>query len=97
MSAKPDDIAQDVWDAAVAVGRTVCRNLDYDDVTVEVTAIARAILAERERCALLAGNWAINRRPIHPEVPFDQISEQSRSVCHMTASHIAAAIRKGGA
>ena len=46
---KPDDIPQDVWDSAIKCAETACRNLpdDYGDLAVEVTAIARAILAER--------------------------------------------------
>jgi hypothetical protein len=52
MSGKPDDIPEDVWRAAMKCAGTVCRNLpdDYGDLTIEVEAIARAILAERNRC-----------------------------------------------
>lgn len=50
---KPDDIPQDVWDAAVAVGDLI-PNGDGDAVTVCTGDIARAILAEREACASLA-------------------------------------------
>ena len=52
---KPDDIPEDVWAAAVRCAEVVCRNLpeDYGDMTIEIRAIARVILAERERCAQL--------------------------------------------
>jgi hypothetical protein len=42
--AKPDDIPQDAWDAARDAGQWI----DFD---MQVEATARAILAERERCA----------------------------------------------
>lgn len=44
MSEIPDDIKA----AALKCAETVCRNLDYDDVSIEVDCIARALLAERE-------------------------------------------------
>lgn len=58
---KPDDIPQDVWDAAVAADEAA--NAAYGDsindpfVPIEnidaasITVIARAIMAEREACA----------------------------------------------
>lgn len=59
---KPNDIPQDVWGAALKCAETVCRNLDYPNVTAEVTAIARAIMAakeeEREECAKIADIYA---------------------------------------
>lgn len=44
---KPDDIPQDVWDAAVA-------EVTGDDTRLSLVVISRAILAERERCAKVA-------------------------------------------
>lgn len=46
-----DDIPEDVWASAVTCAETVCRNLEYDDCTIEINAIADAILTERQRCA----------------------------------------------
>lgn len=46
---KPDDIPQDVWDAA-AIG------VDYYSRRQE--HVARAVLAERERCAVKADRYA---------------------------------------
>ncbi len=46
MSGKPDDIPQDVWGAAIAATR-------YKHIMLD-EAIARAIMAERERCANVA-------------------------------------------
>lgn len=43
------DIPEDVMKAATKCGETVCRNLDYDGVSVEVAVIANVILAERDR------------------------------------------------
>jgi len=50
-------IPNDVLEAALNAGNVALRNLDQDDLSVEVGAIARAILAERRRCALLARQW----------------------------------------
>ncbi len=49
---RPDDIPEDVWEKAKAVMRDSPFAMDASDY-VEHTAdlIARAILAERERCA----------------------------------------------
>ena len=49
---KPDDIPEDVWKTAIRCAEVVCRNLpeNYGDMTIEIRAIARAVLAERERC-----------------------------------------------
>jgi hypothetical protein len=44
---RPDDIPQDVWDAAE-------RAYVHDDYFEQVEMTARAILAERERCAKVA-------------------------------------------
>ena len=46
MRNKPDDIPEDVWEAA----RTVLDGYLYGKMSPD-EAIARAILAERERCA----------------------------------------------
>jgi hypothetical protein len=77
---KPDDIPQDVWDAARKLGFLRGREI-----------IARAIMAERERCAQIAAN--------HPKV----IPTWSRgggppgfgAERFPTQAEIATAIRKG--
>jgi hypothetical protein len=50
---RPTDIPQDIWEAAIKCAETALRNLDddYGDMTTEITAIARTIMAEREHCA----------------------------------------------
>lgn len=48
-----DEIPEDVWEAAESVGQAIPHG-PGDAVTVTVGDIARAILAERERCALVA-------------------------------------------
>lgn len=56
---RPEDIPQDVWDAAIRCAATALRNLpdDHGDVSFEIATIARAILAakaeERAACALI--------------------------------------------
>ena len=60
---KPDDIPQDVWDAAVPLALQYVEWLipaphDYagsEDVLTKV--IARAIMVERERCAKVADDY----------------------------------------
>lgn len=57
-------IPEDVMLTAMKVANTVLRNLDPDDVTYEVKAIARAIMAateaERERCAKICEEDNVN-------------------------------------
>jgi hypothetical protein len=54
---KPSDIPQDIWDAASAVAGHV---YDPDNPANEYVAglVARAIIAERERCAKITGRVA---------------------------------------
>lgn len=58
MSQKPDDIPQDVWDVAEAVRGRVFNAMHDDDGRLTdndpAEDIARAIMAERERCAKIA-------------------------------------------
>ena len=74
MMSHPTDIPSDIWDAAVAATH-------YEGVTLD-EAIARAIMAERERCAKIAFMRAANA--INP-------------YCSAEAHSIAAAILGEGA
>lgn len=78
--AKPDDIPQDVWDAASEVVGTI-DGLGY--AKVHTDKIARAILAERERCAEIAETGA------------GWIGDYHRTPKASMTGAIAAAIRKG--
>lgn len=56
---RPDDIPEDAWDAAEVRVNEMARNIRDDCQCVDcrsirVEAFARAILAERERCAKVA-------------------------------------------
>jgi len=53
-------IPADVMETATKIAETVCRNLDQDDFTVEVKAIAIGLLEERAACAqhAFAMRWA---------------------------------------
>ena len=54
---KPEDIPQDVWEAAQGANDALWALAANDDEYHQDTeAIARAILAERERCAEVARN-----------------------------------------
>jgi hypothetical protein len=72
MATKPDDIPQDVWDAAASVFNDLdSPNLDYRAAAHEVSAarvddirmIARAIQTEREACAATAAEAMKGHRP----------------------------------
>ncbi len=64
---KPDDIAQDVWDAADSITDYISNELaasimgtsppPTDEDGLIKPAIARAIMAERERCAQAADTY----------------------------------------
>ena len=83
MPGKPDDIPQDVWDA----GEDHLRRYSYLLSSTEI--VARAILAERERCAKIAGGYV--------PLQIRAISADADRVTPKVAADIAAAIRKGGA
>lgn len=96
------DIPADIMEAARRCAETVCRNLDYDDCTIEIGVIARAILAERiaqrERDARVADAF-VNARPV--ELPVSGlfagvqrvIGDGMNRASKQTAGQIAAAIR----
>ena len=85
---KPEDIPQDIWKT---VGGDVTRvgSLAYDICQF----MARSIMAERERCAMLAESfilqYATSSRDIH--VAMQGAAKED------AAAEIAAAIRKGAA
>lgn len=82
MGRKPDDIPQDEWDAS----EDHLRRYSYLLSSTEI--VARAILAERERCAKLA-----EREGVYPELNVAGGGPE----WYRHAQRIAAAIRKGGA
>lgn len=45
-----DDIPENILMEATEIAKTVCRNLDYDDVSVEIRDIAQGLMRERDRC-----------------------------------------------
>ena len=55
----------------------------------------QAVLEERDRCAAMASMFSMSPQncTVHPDVPFGAMSESAKSVAHMTAQGIAAAIR----
>lgn len=54
---RPEDIPQDAWDAARAAYAGYGRAGEYDVTLAAYELIARAILAERERCARVAEDY----------------------------------------
>jgi hypothetical protein len=82
---KPDDVPQDVWDAAVKAELVVEDEFtdlnDWNSRDVATDIIARAIMAERERCAKIADAHAAENWSMTEEEHAAQV--------------IAAAIRKG--
>lgn len=84
---RPNDIPQDVWEAAARalIGRDLAPPNDRDRDQI---CIARAILAERERCATIA-----EREGVYPELNVYAGGPE----WYRHGKRIAAAIRKGGA
>lgn len=91
---KPEDIPQDVWDAADGTTNRISSEL-VKALTggTEATAdgliqahVARAIMAERERCAKIAALYVFS-----PEAA----DHSSQAVANNAGMNIAAAIRKG--
>lgn len=73
-------IPEDVMGAAVKVAETVLRNLDQDDVTYEVKAIARAIMAEREHSANIASDerWRTDAPPLDGTIIYRRVIQPYR-------------------
>ena len=88
---RPDDIPQDVWDAANRISEEVGsailgRKAPQEDLDLPVI-VARAIMAERERCAALVERQTTAQ---------PQRNTKSMWIASIGKS-LAAAIRKGGA
>lgn len=89
---KPDDIPQDVWATAEKMASEYRRWVDHGNTLASLSdhaeaamadSFARAILAERERCAKVCADEIEQARQLGPHhIP--------------VISGIAAAIRKGG-
>ncbi|TPJ70447.1 MULTISPECIES: hypothetical protein [unclassified Mesorhizobium] len=88
------DIPEDIAKAALTyVGEPVAGDgLTTRDVIA--TYVARAIMAEREQCAKIAEMFIIEENSIHPDIPFDKISQQAKNIAHTTCQHVADAIRQ---
>lgn len=71
---KPEDISQDAWDYSAAVEHVYCGcapgrsrtngTSHHDSCWKKVEAHARALLAEREACALIADNHLVPSKRI---------------------------------
>jgi hypothetical protein len=83
---KPDDIPQDVWDVArkETGGWMAAGESESNDALVK--SVARAILAERERCAVVAYAEAVKHCSAR---------DGQTLIGHPVGHSIAAAIRKG--
>lgn len=94
---KPDDIPQDVWD--VAVGWATAEAQMTAGRPVVAHAVARAIMAEREACAGIAGDIAANDLDKgRGDSMKDEAYRIANDIGKQTATVIAAAIRnRGGA
>lgn len=87
---RPADIPQDIWDAANATNHILLPS--------GVEKIARAILAERERCAteaILVGCRVELRMAV--DAPLGKAALARLHLVQETCETINAAIRKGGA
>lgn len=100
---KPDDIPQDVWDAAINCSVDMKLRDMRTGEACEAAVIARAILAERERCKEIAALF-IHRRLYKPNFPAcsyhtRDVMEAMDSVTDADLAGYAndtATIRKGG-
>ena len=72
---RSEDIPQDVWDAAEAV-ETDINGPDHS--AYSHAAIARAIMAERERCARLAVKQGAEWGSLDAGVACDDLADQIR-------------------
>lgn len=86
---KPDDIPQDVLEQ----GRVIWIEALADGTPDAAIIIARAILAERERCAAVAERFIL----VYATSSHDIHVAMQGAAKEDAAAEIAAAIRKGGA
>lgn len=60
-----------------------------------VDLVRASVSAEREACARVASHFTIKPdASIYPDVPFEKMPETAKTIAHMTAQNIAAAIRE---
>ncbi len=57
-------------------------------------ALRRFAALVAEECARAAGLHSINRQPIHPDIPWGEMSEAAQGVAHVTCQCVANAIRE---
>lgn len=59
--------------------------------------IAAAVMAERRRCVRIAAMFTVKPdRSIHPDIPWDAMSEAAKTIAHTTAQQIAIEIQGEG-
>lgn len=80
---KPDEIPQDLWDKAAAVTSVMPASFGWRKIT---EAVARALLAERERCASI-----VKLLPLGPFKTADDAVKAAE-----TQAGIADAVEKAG-
>ena len=61
-----------------------------DLATAIATAIQSAVEQERERAAKVAALYIINKGELHPDIPFDKLSEDAKRIAHTTCQYVAA-------
>ena len=66
---------------------------DEELATIARAALSVARAAIKEECARVAERYVINKRELHPDVPFEDISQQYKNTVHAGAQYIADAIR----
>lgn len=88
----PEKIPDDVMQAAQAIASLIPSKVRDENRTFAALVIARAIMAERERCAQIADSFGIQPDPDESD-PYDDYEMGGRRC----ARSVAAAIRIGGA
>ena len=62
-------------------------------LTIKVDCMERFAQAVARECASTATMYSINKNEIHPDIPFDQMSDQAKAIAHATCQYVANAIR----
>ncbi len=81
---------------AALVEKEYCEPIEVMEADIDIyrAAYADGQRAGMERAATLAAMFSIEKKQIHPVLPWDAMSENARKAAHMTCQNIAAEIRQ---
>jgi DNA-binding transcriptional regulator YdaS (Cro superfamily) len=88
-------VAQAMYEGHCHAGRKIAQPFDLMDqwqreMWLQAARAGATLVAEE--CAKVASGYSVNKQPVHPDIPWDSMSEQAKAVTHMACQNVALAI-----